>query len=87
MAECGTHAITAAGIGACTTGEAPLAVDLIGSLKSGMLLLADRGFYSFSLWNKGSRTGAELLWRIKTNQVLPVDTRLVDGSYLSTVHS
>lgn len=86
MAECGTHAITAAGIGARTTGEAPLAVDLIGSLKSGMLL-ADRGFCSFSLWNKASRTGAELLWRIKTNQVLPVDTRLVDGSYLSTVHS
>jgi hypothetical protein len=52
-----------------------------------MPLLADRGFYSFSLWNKASRTGAELLWRIKTNQVLPVDTRLVDGSYLSTVHS
>ncbi len=52
-----------------------------------MLLLADRGFCSFSLWNKASRTGAELLWRIKTNQVLPVDTRLVDGSYLSTVHS
>jgi len=52
-----------------------------------MLVLADRGFYSFALWAKASGTGADLLWRVRSHQVLPVDTRLPDGSYLSTVHT
>ncbi|MGI8416084.1 MAG: hypothetical protein ACR2P2_07720 [Nakamurella sp.] len=31
-----------------------------------MLLLADRNFYSHSLWGKAIATGADLLWRVKT---------------------
>jgi len=48
-----------------------------------MLLLADRNFFSFSLWTEASATGADLLWRTKSNHSLPVDARLEDGSYLS----
>jgi len=48
-----------------------------------MLVLADRGFYSFSLWHKAKATGAELLWRTKSSHKLSVDQRLADGSYLS----
>lgn len=29
-----------------------------------MLLLADRGFPSFGLWEKAAATGAGLLWRV-----------------------
>ena len=83
LAECGTHALTAAAIGACATGETTLARDLLGSLGPGMLVLADRGFYSFELWNEAAATGAELLWRTKAGHVLPAGERLPDGSYLS----
>jgi len=83
LAECGTHALTGAVTGACTTGEATLARGLLPSLGKGMLVLADRYFYSFDLWNQARSTGAELLWRTKSNHVLPVRERLADGSYLS----
>jgi hypothetical protein len=83
LAECGTHALTAAAIGACTTGETTLARDLLPSLGKGMLVLADRNFYSFDLWNEAAATGAQLLWRTKAGHVLPADERLDDGSWLS----
>src|SRR4029077_14317540 len=57
MAECGTHALVGAAMGACTTGETTLARDLLGSLGAGMLVLADRNFYSFDLWNQARATG------------------------------
>jgi hypothetical protein len=60
---------------------------VLSSLDAKMLCLADRGIYSFSLWTKASSTGAELVWRTKSNHVLPVDERLSDGSYLSSLHA
>jgi hypothetical protein len=45
-----------------------------------VLLLADRGFYSFGLWNRARAGGAHLLWRTRFNHVLPVRERLPDGS-------
>ena len=83
LAECATHAIFGLAIGPCSTGERALARELFASLSDGMLLLADRGFYSFGLWNEARATGADLLWRTKAGHVLPVDERLPDGSYLS----
>src|ERR1700712_3384536 len=50
LGECGTHAIIAAQIGGCHVGERELAAGLLGSLEPGMLLLADRGFYSKQVW-------------------------------------
>jgi hypothetical protein len=47
LAECGSHALFDAVIGACTTGENTLAGELIDRLEPGMLLLADRGFCGF----------------------------------------
>ena len=83
LAECGTHALTGAAMGACTTGETTLARELLPSLGEGMLVLADRLFYSFELWNQAAATGAQLLWRTKAGHVLPAHERLPDGSYLS----
>src|SRR5262249_28351533 len=51
LAECGTHALIAAAVGACASGETTLAHDLLGSIGAGMLVLADRNFYGFGLWN------------------------------------
>jgi len=83
LAECGTHALTGVATGACSTGETTLTRGLLGSLGPGMLVLADRNFYSFELWNEAAATGAQLLWRTKAGHVLPADQRLADGSYLS----
>jgi DDE family transposase len=84
LAECGTHAIIAAVLGPYGSGETTLARELLGRLGSGVLL-ADRGFVGFDLWRAAAGTGAQLLWRAKTNQVLPVDRQLADGSYLSRI--
>jgi len=86
LAECGTHALADVVMGPCRTGETTLARDVLGSLSAGMLVLADRGFYSFDLWNEAAATGADLLWRTKAGHVLAVDERLADGSYLSHLH-
>jgi hypothetical protein len=50
-----------------------------------MLLLADKGFYSYALWNEAAATKADLLWRVKDNIHLPVARELPDGSYLARV--
>src|SRR6516162_8377723 len=66
LAECGTHAVVGAAMGPCSSGETTLARELLGSLSKGMLVLADRNFYSFTLWNQAAATGADLLWRTKS---------------------
>jgi hypothetical protein len=86
LGECGTRAVVSVAMGPCTTGETTLARGLLGSIGPGMLVLADRGFFSFALWNEVRATGAELLWRTKSNHILPVDKRLADGSYISHLH-
>src|SRR5919206_1005960 len=63
LAECGTHAVLAAEIGAYSVGEKTLAKGLYGRLRSDELLTADRNFYSFEAWDLATRSGAALLWR------------------------
>ena len=86
LGECGTHAMFAVAHGSLSEGERALAGGLLAALSAGMLCLADRGFYSFSLWNRARASGAELLWRMKANARLPVERRLSDGSYLTTIY-
>jgi hypothetical protein len=52
-----------------------------------MLCLADRGFYSFTLFQQVRATGADLLWRVKANQPkLDAEQHLADGSYLARIY-
>ncbi|MEV7028093.1 IS4 family transposase [Kitasatospora sp. NPDC093558] len=85
LAECGTHAITHAALGPFTTAESVLARELFGALGPNDLLIADRGFAGLEQWRAASAGGADLLWRIKSNAVLPVRRELPDGSYLSDI--
>jgi hypothetical protein len=85
LAECGTHAVFAAEIGAYSESEATLTERLLPRLEPGMVLLADRGF-SYALWRKASATGADLLWRIRTDTYGPRPAHvqdLEDGSWLA----
>jgi len=83
VVENGTHVLIASRLGPYATSELELAPDLIKTLKKGMLCLADRFFYSYTLWQKAVATGAELIWRVKKNLTLPRLQELEDGSYLS----
>ena len=86
LAENGTHVLFGSQMGRYGTGEVSLAEAAIESLEQGFLCLADRLFYGFEFWQKARSTGAELLWRIKKNTVLPCEKRLPDGSYLSRIY-
>jgi hypothetical protein len=88
LAACGTRGLLDAACGPVRgkgSGERDLAAGMLGSLRAGMLLLADRGFYSWALWNAAAGTGAGLLWRISASQHLPVVRALPDGSWLSRI--
>lgn len=86
LAECGTHAIFAASVGTYRQSEATLTEPLLGRLDAGMLLMADRGFFSYALWRKAIETGADLLWRARTDKSAPKPVHvedLPDGSWLA----
>jgi len=86
LAECGTHAIFAARIGAYTESEASLTQALIADLQPGMLLTADRGVFSYALWRTAVGAGADLLWRVRTDRGGPTPMHvqdLGDGSWLA----
>jgi len=83
LAECGSHAIVDAVIGPYTTGENTLAQELVDRLEPGLLVLADRGFCGFPLWERGIATGADLLWRAKSNMKPVLIETLADGSWLA----
>jgi hypothetical protein len=86
LTETGTHAIFGAAIDRYEASEVRLAPDLLRQLRPGMLCLADRAFVGFELWRTATATGADLLWRLRKNQVLPCRERLPDGSYLSRLY-
>ena len=86
LAETGTHVLFNVSIGSYSTSEVELARPLIAALTPEMLCLADRNFFSYPRWQEATATSAHMLWRAKSNHVLPCDRRLDDGSYLSTVY-
>ncbi|MEN2514710.1 IS4 family transposase [Gordonia polyisoprenivorans] len=86
LAECGTHAIFAAAVGTYAESEASLIESLLPRLHSGMLVTADRGVFSYALWRKAIATGADLLWRARTDKMGPKPRHvkdLPDGSWLA----
>ena len=83
LAECGTHAIFDAELGTYAESEMALSKVLVDRFEAGMILLADRGFCSFDLWQQASATGADLLWRSKNNTKPRRIETLDDGSWLA----
>jgi hypothetical protein len=87
LGECGTHAVVAAELGTVSVGEREIAERLAPSLEPGMLVIADRGFYSFQLWAEFFASGADLLFRAASGIKLPASEVLPDGSYMSVISS
>jgi hypothetical protein len=85
LTEIGTHAVLGIQIGTIHSGERELATPLTRLIEPDMLVIADRGFFSYELWRSYLQAGAQLLWRIAAGPRLPVLHVLPDGSYISEV--
>jgi hypothetical protein len=88
LLACGTRGLLGAVFGPVRgkgTGERALAGQLLGHLRAGMLVLADRNFYSWALWHAAAATGADLLWRVSAPVGLAMLRELPDGSFLARV--
>ena len=86
LVENGTHVLFGTLMDAYRVGEITLAAQVVKRLEKGMLCLADRNFFGYELWQQAQASGADLLWRVKRNLVLPCQRRLADGSYLSHIY-
>ena len=86
LVENGTHVLFGARPGRYEEGETTLARPVLAALQPGMLCLADRQFFGYALWQVATATGVDLLWRVKHNLRLARETRLADGSYLTTIY-
>src|SRR4051794_22823566 len=85
LIECGTHAVLDAVFDGFAVSELALARRVLGRLRPGVLLLADRNFPGHELWGLAAATGADLAWRIKRHQVFWPGEQLPDGSFLSVM--
>lgn len=86
LVSCGTRTVIGAVFGPASDGETTYAARLLGSLRAGMILLADRNFGAGFLAAQVAGTGADFLIRVRTGSrapALPVMRRLPDGSWLS----
>lgn len=86
LLENGTHVLFGAEMGRYTNGEVTLAREVVSRLPADALCLADRAFFSYPLWKTALESGAALLWRARSQLILPKLERLPDGSYLSKIY-
>ena len=86
LCELGTHAICGLAIKPLCHGEPSMVGLLLDQLGPGMLLIWDRGFFSYELIRSVCERGAHLLARVKSNTILEPLCRLADGSYLSKIY-
>ncbi len=85
LVACGTRTLMEATFGSIAVGETRYAQDLLGALRPGMLVLADRNFAAADLLAQVDGTGAEVLIRVKAGRRLPVCARCPDGSWISQI--
>lgn len=86
LLENGTHVLFGGQLAGYATSETVLAKTVLPRLRPGMLCLADRGFFGFQMWMQAVATGADLLWRVRKDILLPCEKRLPDGSCLSRIY-
>ena len=85
LCEVGTHALIDWVVRSYNRSEVDLARRLLRRVPAGTLLLADRNFHAFALWQGARDGGYELLIRLQKGPKFPIHTVLGDGSYLSVV--
>jgi hypothetical protein len=83
LVACGTRTVITATFGTDQVGETGYVPDLLGAMRTGMIVLADRNFGYAPTVAAVAGTGADLLFRIKAGRRMPVCRRLPDGSWIS----
>jgi len=86
LVELGTHVEVALVVRSSAHGEQSMIDGLIGHLKSEMLLLWDRGFFSYELWQQMIAHGVKVLAWVKSKLILRPIRNLSDGSYLAKIY-
>jgi hypothetical protein len=86
LVELGTHVEIAFVVKPCRCGEHAMVDGLLRHLTSDMLLLWDRGFFSYEQWRKLSAQGVKILARVVSRLVLRPIRTLSDGSYLAKIY-
>jgi hypothetical protein len=86
VCELGTHALLDWVVRGYRRSEADPARRLLRRVPPGSLLLADRNFHAFALWQTARAGRYDLLARVQKGPKLPVERVLADGSYLSRVY-
>lgn len=86
LSECGSHAVLDAGFWPCHTSERVGALRLLRSVTAGMVLLLDRGFYSFEMIERTLACGAHVLGRVPAGVTLTPRQLLPDGSYWAYIY-
>jgi hypothetical protein len=86
LCEVGTHALIDWIARGYAVGEHALTARLLGRVPEGSLLLGDRNFHCFPLWQAAIDGGWDLLIRVQSGPKFVVDQILCDGSFLSWVY-
>ena len=86
LVELGTHVEVAMLVKHIHCGERTMVAALLRHLSAEMLLLLDRGFFSYELWQQLDATGVKLLARVVKNLILRPIRDLSDGSYLAKIY-
>lgn len=86
LVELGTHSEVALVIKHGHCGEQTMVDALLRHLESKMLLLWDRGFFSYELWRKLSARDVKVLARVTNRLILRSIRPLADGSYLAKIY-
>jgi hypothetical protein len=89
LEEVGTHveyAFVLKGLKEKESGEQSMTPGLLRHLQAGMLLLWDRGFFSYNLWQSVLLRDCHLLARVREHYVLRPIESLPDGSYLAKIY-
>jgi hypothetical protein len=86
LVELGTHVEVALVVKHGHCGEQAMVDGLLRHLTSEMLLLWDRGFFSYELWRKLHARGVKVLARVSKRLILRPTRALADGSYLARIY-
>jgi hypothetical protein len=86
LVELGTHVEVAIVVRPCSSSEQAMFDALLRHLTLEMLLLLDRGFFSYGLWKKLDARGITVLARVKSGLILRPIRTLSDGSYIAKIY-
>src|SRR5438034_4130780 len=86
LVELGTHVDLAFVVRSIAHGEPSMVSGLLRHLTAEMLLLEDRGFFSYDHWKEALSRGTKILARVNSGLILEPIRNLADGSYLAQIY-